>query len=149
MRIIIQDRTQRDSGYSLAETVVSLAVSMIMLSGLISGFLQSAQTSEWSSYSLSAQSQALRGVEQVRAAKWDPLGFPSVDQITSGNFPVRVEILYIPMRGNNIAYVTNYTTITTVSSDPPLKMVRVDAVWGFFHRGLFTNSAFTYRAPDQ
>jgi len=136
-------------GFTLSEALVSLALSLVTISGLVSGFLQSAYQSEWSSYSLAAQAQAVRGLEQVRAAKWDPLGFPPVDQAVSENFPVRIEILDIPMRGDNIVYATNFTTIITVSTNPPLKLVQVDTVWAFLNCGLFTNTAFTYRAPDQ
>lgn len=148
MRTIHQTH-RRCSAFSLTEALVSMALGLITMGGLIGGFLQSAMEAEWSSYSLAAQAQALRGVEQTRAAKWDRLGFPAVDQVVPENFPVRVEILDIPMRGDNIVYVTNFTTITSVSANPPLKLVRVDSVWGFPNRGLFTNSALTYRAPDQ
>jgi hypothetical protein len=30
-----------------------------------------------------------------------------------------------------------------------LKQIRVDCVWRFMSRGLFTNTTLTYRAPDQ
>ena len=34
-----------------------------------------------------------------------------------------------PFSKTNIVYVTNYTSILTVSTNPPVKMVRVDCVW--------------------
>lgn len=61
-------RRSRPCGFSLAEALASLAVSLVTIGGLVGGFLQSAQESEWSAYSLAAQAQALRGLEQVRAA---------------------------------------------------------------------------------
>jgi hypothetical protein len=129
--------------------VVSLALSAVTVSGIVAGFMQSLSESDRSGLSLAAQAQAVRGLEQTRAAKWDPLGFPAVDQVVSGNFPVRVEVLDVPMSGSNLTYGTNYTTITPVSDNPPLKLVRVDCVWSFMNRGVFTNTASTYRAPDQ
>jgi Tfp pilus assembly protein PilV len=143
------NRRRTDGGFSLAEAVTAMAVALITIGGLVSGFMQSSREAEYSSYSLAAQSQALRSLEQVRAAKWDPLGFPQVDQVWGSNFPMRVEILDVPMRGDNITYVTNFTTITVVSTDPPLKLIRVDSVWRFMERGMCTNTAATYRAPDQ
>jgi hypothetical protein len=147
--IIKSNRHCRNAAFSLAEALTAMALALISIGGLVSGFMQSSHEAEFSSYSLAAQSQALRGLEQVRAAKWDPLGFPQVDQVMGSNFPPRVEILDVPMRGDNITYVTNFTAISVVSADPPLKLIRVDSVWRFMERGMFTNTAATYRAPDQ
>jgi len=46
-------------------------------------------------------------------------------------------------------YATNFTTITSVSANPPLKLIRVDCVWSFMKHGIFTNTLVSYRAPDQ
>ena len=50
---------------------------------------------------------------------------------------------------SNLLYATNTTTITTVSDDPPLRLVSVEVTWSFMGRGPFTNSIFAYRSPDQ
>ena len=105
------------------------------------------KTAEWAAYSLAAHSLAMQRIEQTRAAKWDPAGFPPVDDLT--NRPPAVDILDIPISGTNIAYATSITTIATVSLNPPLKKIRVECVWPFVNRGLFTNVVVTYRAPDQ
>ncbi len=47
------------------------------------------------------------------------------------------------------AYGTNTTTILTISTNPPLKLVRVDCTWTYPGRGVYTNSVFTYRAANQ
>ena len=60
-----------------------------------------------------------------------------------------VEVLDIPVVGTNIAFATNITTVTTISTAPPLKMIRVDCVWAFGDRGVYTNTVVTYRAADQ
>ena len=86
--------------------------------------------------------------EQARAAKWDLDGSPSVDQLVTGSFPLRLEILDIPRSGTNIVYATNITTISTLSPTPPLKLIRVDCIWRFISRGPFTNTAMTYRTVD-
>ena len=135
--------------FTLAETIVSLGLTGIMVSGIVSGFLQSAQQAEWSAYSYAAQSQALRRLEQVRAAQWDPLHFPPIDEVQQTNFPVTIDVLDIPTSGKNITYVTNRTSITAISATPPLKLIAVECSWRFFNRGVFTNSVRTYRTTDQ
>ena len=71
-----------------------------------------------------------------------------MDQLVSSNFPVQVSMLDVPMNGSNITYATNITTISTISTAPPLKMISVEAVWQFINGKVYTNSIATYRAPD-
>ena len=47
------------------------------------------------------------------------------------------------------SYGTNTTTILTISSNPALKLVRVDCTWTYPGRGVFTNSVSTCRAANQ
>src|SRR4051794_17729254 len=142
-------RQRLHAAFTLAETVVSMGLTALMISGLVSGFLQTARQAEWSAYSYAAQAQALRGLEQVRAAAWDPLNFPPVDEVKTNNFPLRVEILDIPKPGGNITYATNRTFITTISTTPPLRMIVVECSWRFPNRGVYTNIVRSYRTTDQ
>jgi hypothetical protein len=137
------------SAFSLMEVVLAIALGGILISGMIVGYLQAAVRAEWSAYSLAAQSLAVMRLEQSRAAKWDRLANPPVDQLVSSNLPVTVEVLDIPVVGTNIAFATNITTVTIISTAPPLKMVQVDCVWAFVDRGIYTNTVVTYRAADQ
>jgi len=66
----------------------------------------------------------------------------------AANFGQQVLILDVPVTGTNYVYATNNTTITTLSTDPPLKMISVDTIWRFPRGRVFTNSVATYRAPD-
>lgn len=134
-------------GFSLVEMLVAVMVAGVMIAGMVGGYIQTAKQAEWSAYSLAANALALQRLEQVKAAKWDPAG--GVDQVVGANFPARSEILDVPVTKTNIVYATNRTTITSISTTPPLKMVRVDCTWTFLNRGVFTNSVVTYRAPDQ
>jgi type II secretory pathway pseudopilin PulG len=136
-------------GFTLQEVVISLMLSGLTIGGLILGYVMSTQRAEWSAYSLAANSLALQGLEKARAAKWDLRAFPVIDQLVPANFPQQVDILDVPIAGTNIVYATNITTITTISANPPLRMIRVDCVWPFMDQGVFTNTAATYRAPDQ
>jgi len=136
-------------GFTMAEQVVALAVSLILISGVVSGFIQTTQTAEWSAYSLAAQSLASQCMEQSRAAKWDPRAYPAVDQLVTSNFPTMVQVLDVPMSQSNIVYATNVVTISTISTNPALRMISVQCTWPFLNRGTFTNTVVSYRAPDQ
>jgi type II secretory pathway pseudopilin PulG len=143
-------RCARNQGFTVAEVAIALAISALVLWGLIYGFVLSTKRAEWSAYSLAAQSLAIQRVEQTRAVKWDPQQWPTPpDQLVSASYPPVAEILDIPVTGGIFIYATNYTTITTIASPAPLKMIRADCVWSFPSRGLFTNTVITYRAPDQ
>jgi hypothetical protein len=121
----------------------------IMVTGVVSGFVQSHRMSEWSAYSLAAQSLAMQPLEQARAAKWDPTRSPAQDELVTANFPPSLQVLDVPLSGTNVIYATNTVSIRMVSTDPPLREILVECTWRFFNRGVFTNTALTYRAPDQ
>ena len=148
-RIRLSGRNRKQNGITLVEVVLSMAVMGVAIGAIVMGYVLGAARAEWSAYSLAANSLALQGIEQCRAAKYDVLTSPVVDELIPASFPPRNLVMDIPQKGTNIAYATNFTTITQVSTDPPLKMIRVDCVWPFKHRRLFTNTIVTYRAADQ
>lgn len=131
----------------MAEVVVTLMIVALIMGGVLSGYVMSAERAEWSAYSLAAHSLALQSLEQSRAAKWDPQAWPVVDEQGITNF-TQIEPLDMPVSRIPI-YATNYVQITTVSVNPPLRQIRADCVWRFIKRGLFTNTVVTLRAPDQ
>ncbi len=139
----------RARGFTLAEVLVSASIAVISIGGIMYGYVMSAQRAEWSSYALAAQSLARQGIEQARAAKWDLESTPAVDEVVTANFPEKLEILDIPVSGDNVVYASVSTTITNISSSPPLKRIEVDCVW-FWSVGnrWFTNTVVTCRAPD-
>ena len=136
--------------FTLAEVVIAMAITVMSLAGVIMGYIFAIRQAEWSAYSLAAQSLATQRLEQTRAAKWDPRASPPVDEVITNNFPiVPTNILDMPVSGTNMAYATNFTTISDVTNGGyPLKLIRVDCVWSFRERA-FTNTIATYRAPDQ
>lgn len=142
--------SRRSAGFSLAEVVMAVGITVMVFAGGVLGYVQSAQQAEWAAYTLAANSLAQQRMEQTRAAKWDTQATPPIDNLVSTNFPVSVDILDVPLAGsNNIVYATNVTTISNISANPPVKMIRVDCTWRFWKRGLYTNTVVTYRAPDQ
>ena len=139
-------------GFTLAEVVISVAIAGLGIGGIVTGYIISAQRAEWSTCSAAAHVMAMRRLEQTRAAKWDPFGYPPVDELVTSNFPPRVDPLDVPLAGSNNVYATNTVTIvplyTDLNTEPPLKAVRVDCVWAIMSRGPFTNTLLTYRTAD-
>jgi len=140
------------AGFTLTEVVVAVAIIALTFAGVVYGYIRTTDRAEWSSYSLAAQSLAMQGVEQARAAKWDTQAWPVVDELGVTNF-MQVEQLDVPVVGEPVL-ATNYVSVTTVSLDPPLRQLRADCVWMLKGRragiaGPFTNTAITLRAADQ
>jgi type II secretory pathway pseudopilin PulG len=134
--------------FTLVEQLFALLLAGLTVSAVVSGFWQSVQQSEWSAHSLAAQSLALQAMEQCRAARWDPNGSPSVDELQPGT-TVRNEDLDVPAgRGLPVRALTR-TTVRVISEVPPLKMIEVQTTWRFGNRRFYTNTIATYRAPDQ
>lgn len=135
--------------FTLAETVISMVIMSLCFAGSIQGYILVANRAEWSAYNLAAHALAQQRVEQTRAAKWDVSAYPLINELTTSNFPADVEVLDVPVSGTNIVYATNFTTLSNMGVSPPLMYIRVDCVWAYYSRGLYTNTVATYRAPDQ
>lgn len=140
---------KRSSAFTLVEVLMAIGATAALAGSLMVGYVLAAQRTEWSAYSLAAQSLAVQRLEQCRSTKWDLLGYPPVDMLVSSNFPVQINTLDIPIAGTNVTFATSVTTIATISLNPPLKQIRIDCSWSFLGRGIFTNTIVTYRAPDQ
>ena len=142
-------RLRQCSGGGLIEVIMSVAISSISIGGVLQGYLMASKRVEWMACSQAANSLAAQRIEQVRAAKWDLLAYPVVDEVVGSNFPTSVATLEMPTVGNNAVYGTNVVTITTVSVNPPMKMISVECTWRGGNWGLFTNTISVYRSPDQ
>jgi prepilin-type N-terminal cleavage/methylation domain-containing protein len=136
--------------FTLIEVVMALLIFGISLAGILSVYVQCANRLDWSSTSVDAQLKAQSGLEQCRGAKYDPAGNPATDNLVSSNFPNRVYLLDQASDSGGVSiYGTNMTTIALLSTNPLLKLVRVDCIWASRKGVLYTNTAITYRAPDQ
>ena len=135
------------AGTTLTEVIISMAVTALAIAGMVAGYLFSVDRAEWSARSAAAQTLVAQRIEQTRAAKWDSLA--GIDEVVTANFPVEILPLSMPTTSTEGVLATNVTTIIPISTDPPLKMVRVDCTWAFLSRGPFTNTLVTYRGPDQ
>jgi type II secretory pathway pseudopilin PulG len=133
---------------TLIEVLVAFAISSLAVAGIVSAYVFSINSAERSSLSQAANAQASERLEQVRAAAWNTSSSPMIDQVVATNFPDQQVTLDLSGSGTGVTYATNYTQITTISSSPPLRRIRVDCVWVFGFSTLMTNTVETCRAPD-
>ena len=142
------------AAFTLIEVLISFAILALVIAGVVYGYAQTNRFAEWSSMSLAAQSYALQGLEQLRAAKWDLQANPAVDDwpVPAGgttNLPPQTDIMDIPVSGAPL-YVTNNIKLIQLSTSPQLREVWSQCVWTFPRTGqLYTNTVITYRAPDR
>src|SRR5688572_22668318 len=136
------------AGITLTEIVISLAITTLAMGGMVSGYTFSVERAEWAVRSAAAQILVDQKLEQTKAARWDLSASPQIDELVSTSFPVEVTALSVPSTSAQGVLATNITTITLVSENPPLKMIRIQSIWPF-KRGPFTNTIVTYRSPDQ
>ena len=155
MRIVSRraaSQPQPNQGFTLTEVVVAIAIATLAFGGVISGYVLTADRAEWSAYSLAAQSLAMQGVEQARAAKWDPKAWPAVDELGVTNYTVKWRCWTCRCPASP-CWRPTISAITTVSQDPPLRQLRADCVWSLVNgrrsRGPFTNTVVTLRTADQ
>ena len=58
-------------GFTIIEVVISIALMSVVFSGIILGYIHTAQRAQWSGCSLAAQALSIQQLEQARAAVWD------------------------------------------------------------------------------
>jgi prepilin-type N-terminal cleavage/methylation domain-containing protein len=136
-----------EQGMTLIEVLVALLISGLAIAGIVTGYVFANTSSEKFGLSLSANAQASEWMEQMRSARWDISSWPAIDQLTATNFSN--EVVTLESYGTQANYGTNFATISTISTNPPLRRIRVDCVWSFQGSQLLTNTIETCRAPDQ
>ncbi len=158
------DRIKSRGGFTLVELMVSMMVLGLVSSGIIYGYVQANRMVQYSAISLAAQSYALQGAEQARAANWNPHGYPMTygypgaydelpptNEVFAGtNYTLDVPSKGMPGSSDFYFYVTNYIFVTDISSNPYVRQIRSDAVWRFYLTGQsYTNTAILLRTATQ
>ena len=143
---------------TLVEVLMAIVILVTIMGGILVGYVQANRMAEFSSMSLAAQSTASQGVEQAIAARWDSQNTQDTNHsqghadelgVINNWIPSGTNVLDIPVSGTAIP-VINYVTITQPSTNPPIRVIRSDAVWTFPLTGVtYTNTVITLRAPDQ
>jgi type II secretory pathway pseudopilin PulG len=154
-------KADRASGFALGETLIAFAILSIVFAGLIYGYVQANRMAEWTSMSLAAQSYASEGAEQARAADWRPRDWPvtngygTMDELTTNTMIITNDIMDVPIKGSptnsDFAFwVTNYISVQTYSTNPPIRQIRSDCKWTFPLTGrVQSNTVILLRAGDQ
>jgi type II secretory pathway pseudopilin PulG len=155
--LVVADMSRREgccqSGFTLAEVVVAIGITALMVGSLITGYVVAARRAEWTAMSEAAQASVVQRMEQVRMARWDLNLFPQVDELVNANklitnYPSLVVPLFTPLGGTNATVGTNKVTIRNVSTNPPIRLVRVECAWPFgLNRKIYTNALTIYRTP--
>jgi prepilin-type N-terminal cleavage/methylation domain-containing protein len=141
--------SQNRNAFSLIEIIISIAIFGIVVTGMTSAYISASRLGDWAFFSAAADSLAQQRMEQTQAATWDILATPPIDQLVSSNFPTFAQPFNLPSDGVHMVYGTNKTTFITVSTNPAVRMVRVDCVWRFpSTTKLYTNTVVAYRSPD-
>jgi type II secretory pathway pseudopilin PulG len=135
------------AAFTLPEVVISAAIASIAIGGIMTGYVVSARRAEWSVYSLTAHAVATQALERARAIRWDPTANPPIDLLVTNNFPKETILMDLPVSGTNATYATNTITITSISVNPPVKLIMVECVWPFVNGRRYTNTIATYRSP--
>ena len=140
------------NAFTLVEVMVALLIFGMVSAGILWGYVQANRLAEWSSMSLGAQSYALQGLEQARAAKWDTAAYNEVtaDFLPAPTNYTQIDTNDVPQSGAPLL-LTNVVRISNVLSNGPyLRMIRSDVYWKFPLTGkMFTNTVITFRSPDQ
>jgi len=143
------------NAFTLLEVLICFVILTVVMSGLITGYVQANRVAEWSSESLAAMSYAEQGMEQLRSAQWSAEEYPTgsgsgTTDVLGSNFTTnQSDSLDIPSTGAPI-YATNTMSSVQVSSTPPLRLLTSQVIWTFTLTGqTFTNTIVTLRAPDQ
>jgi type II secretory pathway pseudopilin PulG len=133
---------------TLVEVMVALVILGLTMTAIVSGYIFSVKSAEMSALSLAANARAQERLEQTRSAIWKTTSFSPLDQVMASNFPNQTVVLDLSGSGTGITYATNFTQISQISANPPLKRVRVDCVWAFQGGRVFTNTLEDFRCPD-
>jgi len=134
---------------TLTEVVVALFVTTLAILGIVQGYHYATNSAERAALYQAANARAMERVEETRSARWDLAAPTQVDQVVNSNFPPKSVVMDLSGSGAVATMATLFTEITQVSSNPPLKRVRVDCVWTNRGVQIITNSVETLRAPDQ
>jgi prepilin-type N-terminal cleavage/methylation domain-containing protein len=144
-----QTTHSRQSGFTLAETMVSIMILGLVFAGTLLTYTRAEQRAEWSGYSLAAEMLCAKTMEQFHAVLWDTQTLPTNNGTL--NIPLTsTNLLDIPVAGTNAVWAVTTANITSFAGPGPCyyEMITVNTAWAWQGQN-FTNTLVAYRAPDQ
>jgi prepilin-type N-terminal cleavage/methylation domain-containing protein len=146
---VVQFPPRGRAGMTLVEVIVALAITGLMVAGIIRGYVYCATSAVRAELAQAANAKAMQRIEETRSAQWNTSSSLAVDQLVTTNFPVETVTLDMPGTDTNGTPATLQTTISQISLTPPLRRIRADCIWQFRGADWVTNSIETIRAADQ
>jgi prepilin-type N-terminal cleavage/methylation domain-containing protein len=153
---VVQFPPRGRAGMTLIEVIVALAITGLMVAGIVTGYFFCTTSTVKDSLYMAANARAMERMEETRSAIWAPYRAKPVDDLVATNFPDETNVI-LDLSGSSSA-VTSATLKTDISqilpspSSPfsaPVRRIRVDCIWQFNGVELVTNTIETCRAPDQ
>jgi prepilin-type N-terminal cleavage/methylation domain-containing protein len=136
------------AGMTLIEVMVAMAIAVLMVAGIVTGYIYCSTATVKDSLYMAANARAMERLEETQSAQWDTSISPAVDQLVATNFPPQTVPLNISGSDPNVISATVNTEIAQISLLPPLKRIHVDCIWQFQGGDFITNSIETCRAPN-
>jgi hypothetical protein len=134
---------------TLVEVIVALAITGLTVGGIVAGYIYCETAAIKGGLVQAASARAMERIEDTHSARWDTSVYPVVDQLVASNFPNESVSLDMPGSGSGGTSATIQTTISQISTTPPIRRIRVDCIWNFMGTQVITNTIETIRAPDQ
>jgi type II secretory pathway pseudopilin PulG len=137
---------------TLVEVVIALAIAVLMVGGIVNGYIYCTTSAIKAELAQAANAKALQRIEEARSAQWNTSSSLAVDQLVPTNFPEESVTLDMPGTDANGTSATIQTTITPILPTPfapPMRTIHVDCIWQFRGAEWVTNSIETIRAADQ
>jgi type II secretory pathway pseudopilin PulG len=144
-----QGKRSAQSGMTLVEVVVALFVTGLAIIGIIRGYYYATNAAQKAALFQAANARAMERLEETRSALWDVTAPTPVDRVVASNFPPKSVVLDLSGSGAVATLADLETIITTISTNPPLKRIRVNCIWTYRGVEVITNSIETLRAPSQ
>jgi prepilin-type N-terminal cleavage/methylation domain-containing protein len=146
---VVQFPPRGRAGMTLVEVIVALAITGLMVAGIIRGYIYCATSAVKAELAQAANAKAMQRIEETRSAQWNTSSSLAVDLLVATNFPDKSVTLDMPGTNTNGTSATIKTTISQISLTPPLRRIRADCIWQFRGAEWVTNSIETIRAADQ
>jgi len=143
------------AGMTLIEVVVALAITGLVVAGIVTGYTFCTASTVKDSLYMAANARAMERLEETRSAIWAPNRANPVDELVATNFPDEINVvLDLSRSGSTATLATLHTEISQISPSPssplapPVRRIHVDCIWQFKGEDIVT-SIETCRAPDQ
>jgi hypothetical protein len=133
---------------TLVEVMIALAITGVTVAGIVRGYEYCLTQSVEDSLYMAANARAQERIEQTHSARWY-VSSPQIDELVASNFQDEVVVLDLYAQSSNSVTATLQTSISDISTAPPVRRIHVDCIWQFRGTEWITNSIETCRAPDQ